>query len=79
MSDDLDYDPAVNDYRLADDPRCLFGWGPPRCGHYFGHMCSRPFGHRGRCHDAVDPPRLPCESVQRPKLWDSKLREECNR
>lgn len=74
----LYYDPAVNDYRLADDPRCLFGWGPPRCHHMFGHACFRPLGHRGRCHDAGDPPRLPCESAQRPKDWDSRLRQECN-
>lgn len=80
------YDPATNDYRLADDPRCCFGWGPPDrvCRCYFGHACFRELGHPGKCWDAGDAPSevanpLPCHTRQRPKDWDSKQRAECNR
>jgi hypothetical protein len=75
------YDPASNKYRLADDPRCLWGWGPPTrgCHHMFGHGCFRAFGHPGRCHDAGNPPRDKCESAQRPKNWDDVGRAEANR
>lgn len=74
--DSLMYDPAVHDYQLSMDPRCLWGWGPPRCNHMFGHMCARPLGHPGKCHDATDTPRLPCSSMQRPKNWDATGRAE---
>lgn len=80
------YDPATNDYDLATDPRCLWGWGPPErgCDCRSGHACFRAFGHRGKCWDAGGPlgpvaDRLPCETVQRPKDWDAYGREEANR
>lgn len=80
------YDPAVNDYDLAKDPRCLYGWGPPTRGCHcrFGHACFRALGHRGRCWDAGERPStqmcpLPCHQVQRPKNWDASGRAEANR
>jgi hypothetical protein len=73
------YDPAENDYRLADDPRCLYGWGPPACRCQFGHACFRAFGHPGRCWDAGDAPStrgnpLDCDTAKRPKDWDTNGR-----
>lgn len=78
------YDPAANGYRLAADPRCLWGWGPPEhdCPHRFGHACFRALGHPGMCWDGGERPEadhLPCEAVQRPKDWDSRGRAEANR
>jgi hypothetical protein len=78
------YDPAANGYDLAQDRRCLFGWGPPACDCGFGHSCFRPLGHRGRCWDAGEPPsqvvnRLPCMTKQRPMAWDAIGRAEANR
>lgn len=78
------YDPAVNDYRLADDPRCLWGWGPPSCACMFGHACFRAVGHPGRCWDAGVPPRemgspLKCWTAQRPKDWDAHGRAEASK
>lgn len=77
------YDPRPN-YRLADDPRCLYGWGPPDCTCRFGHACFRALGHPGECWDGGGPlapvaERLPCETAQRPKDWDARGREEANR
>lgn len=75
------YDPAVNNYDVTKDPRCLFGWGPTAafgCDHRAGHGCVREFGHPGKCLDG-DPPRLHCESKQRPKDWDATGRTEANR
>lgn len=80
------YDPRSNDYDLASDPRCLWGWGSPErgCTHMFGHACFRALGHRGECWDAGGPLepvkyRLRCETAQRPKDWDSFGRQEANR
>ena len=77
------YDPATNDYRLADDPRCLWGWGPPTrgCEHRGGHACFRALGHPGECWDAggplePKPYRLKCETALRPKDWDARGRAE---
>lgn len=68
------YDPQVNDYDLAADPRCLWGWGPPECRHKFGHACFRALGHTGMCGDDG----LNCFR-KRPKDWDSHGRAEANR
>ena len=75
------YDPATNNYDLAKDPRCLWGWGPPdrQCGFRFGHACFRALGHPGDCGDLDRVPYLPCERRKRPKDWDSKGRAEANR
>jgi hypothetical protein len=80
------YDPAVNDYDLAKDPRCCYGWGPPErgCTHMFGHACFRALGHPGECWDAGDRPRpkadrLRCDTARRPKDWDATGRAEANR
>lgn len=77
------YDPAVDNYDLEKDPRCLYGWGPPVCRCGFGHGCFRPLGHRGKCWDGGEPARqgltLPCERRQRPADWDSTGRTEANR
>jgi hypothetical protein len=75
------YDPATNNYRLADDPRCLYGWGPPEhgCNHRFGHMCCRELGHPGRCDDSSEYDSQRCRKVQRPKNWDTHGRAEANR
>lgn len=75
------YDPAANGYRLADDPRCLYGWGPPErgCHHRFGHMCCRELGHPGRCDDSTLFDPAPCMKAQRPKDWDAAGRAEANR
>lgn len=82
MRDEIAYDGAAHAYGVAKDPRCLWGWGPPGkkdCYHMFGHMCSRPLGHRGRCRDYPDGAKPDgCETMQRPKNWDSKQRQECN-
>jgi hypothetical protein len=77
------YDPQANDYDLAKDPRCLWGWGPPTAGCIhtrFGHTCFRAFGHPGKCADPMDqPPEYPCERHQRPADWDTTGRAEANR
>ena len=80
------YDPATNDYRLADDPRCLWGWGPPDrgCTCRSGHACFRAFGHPGDCWDGGGPldsvaERRACDTARRPKDWDSHGRGEANR
>lgn len=76
------YDPATNDYDLAKDPRCLYGWGPPYrdCAHRSGHACFRELGHPGRCIDHPGwPPHDRCETAQRPKNWDATGRTEANR
>ena len=80
------YDPASNGYDLKMDPRCLWGWGPPSrgCTCMFGHTCFRALGHKGKCWDAGGPLgpveyRLPCDTAQRPKNWDTYGREEANR
>lgn len=81
------YDPAINDYELKADPRCLWGWGPGSrngCRCMFGHACFRALGHRGKCWDAGGPLDLPayrlkCATAQRPKNWDTRGREEANR
>ena len=80
------YNGWSDSYVLSADPRCLFGWGPPSrgCTCRFGHVCFRALGHRGKCWDAggpLDPVeyRLPCDTAQRPKDWDSYGREEANR
>lgn len=80
------YNGADNDYDLDKDPRCLWGWGPPSrgCTCMFGHACFREVGHPGECWDAGGPLepikyRRKCDTAQRPKSWDAKLREECNR
>jgi hypothetical protein len=75
-------------YKVADDPRCLYGWGPSKdgnspggCFHMFGHACSRPFRHKGKCmaDDGIAAKdRYPCEAVMRPSDWDDKVRTECN-
>jgi len=74
-------DRAINDpaYTIADDPRCLYGWGPPtvNCVHTFGHTCERLFGHPGKCMSSAED-RLPCEAVRRPRNWDIKQRAEYN-
>ena len=74
------YDPATNDYDLAKDPRCLYGWGPPQrgCRHRFGHMCCREVGHPGRCNDRTEYDPDPCMTAQRPKDWDARGRTEAN-
>lgn len=78
------YDPYYQDgdgYQLKPfehDPRCLFGWGPPSCDHRHGHGCVREVGHPGRCWDGIEYDAPKCSLRQRPKNWDSKLREECN-
>jgi hypothetical protein len=72
------YDPAADDYDLAKDPRCLWGWGPPDCDCVFGHACFRAFGHPGKCGETQMSP-LPCDRRQRPKDWDATGREEANR
>lgn len=79
------YNGAANDYELAKDPRCLYGWGPPQhgCNCRFGHACFRPVGHPGKCWDAGGPLepvkyRVGCETAQRPKNWDSIGRQEAN-
>jgi hypothetical protein len=73
---------AINDpnYTVADDPRCLWGWGPPGkkgCDHRFGHACGREFGHVGMCMDF--PVEDKCQVDRRPKDWDSSGREEANK
>lgn len=75
------YDPAKNDYDLAKDPRCLWGWGPPSCRCSFGHACFRAFGHPGKCVDGGERREgdLPCAQRQRPKDWDAHGRAEANR
>lgn len=73
------YNPAENDYDLAKDPRCLWGWGPPSCGCSFGHWCFRELGHPGKCDDGVEYNRLACSKSQRPKDWDARGRAEANR
>lgn len=73
------YDPKPNDYDLAKDPRCLWGWGPPTCNCMFGHSCRREFGHPGQCDDSDVNQDAPCNKSQRPKDWDSKGRAEANR
>lgn len=80
------YDPFVYDAdgeiadikHLSQDPRCLFGWGPPSCGHRFGHCCAREFGHRGRCWDGDETSKDECSQRQRPRNWDTQQRQECN-
>lgn len=72
------YDPQPNDYDLAKDPRCLWGWKPLSCTCYSGHMCRRELGHPGRCDDINEAYPLPCEKSQRPKNWDAKGRAEAN-
>jgi hypothetical protein len=68
------YDPTVNDYDIAKDPRCLWGWGPPSCNHRFGHACFRALGHPGNCGEPdEDCPR------RRPRDWDGTGRAEANR
>ncbi len=64
---------------FSEDPRCLFGWGPPArgCRCMFGHTCIRELGHRGKCTDGTED-GAKCSSAQRPKNWDSKERERCN-
>ncbi len=78
------YDPFVYDGHgymelkpFDTDPRCLFGWGPPSCPHTFGHSCVREVGHPGECWAGGD--FGACEKARRPRNWDAKLREECNR
>lgn len=73
------YNGAVNDYDLAKDPRCLFGWGPPGCLCRFGHFCCRELGHPGLCDARTDLDPLPCMQRRRPAGWDSVLRAEANR
>ncbi|SDD60070.1 hypothetical protein SAMN04488581_2634 [Mycolicibacterium neoaurum] len=82
------YDPVANNYDLAKDPRCLFGWGPPSeenqgtpksCRCDWGHVCVFQFGHTGKCWDGVEQPTPSCSRTWRPADWDSKQREECNR
>jgi hypothetical protein len=77
------YDGKANNYNVALDPRCLFGWGPPdRCSCMFGHACFRPLGHPGKCWDGGNrPPKgeKACFQRQRPKDWDAKGRAESNR
>ncbi len=81
-----DYDPFVYDENgeivdtkpLADDPRCLFGWGPPSCNCYFGHACVREFGHPGKCWDGIETDAPKCSRRRRPKDWDSAQRLACN-
>ena len=74
------YDPKANDYELAKDPRCLWGWGPPSCHCYSGHACFRELGHPGKCDDGTEyDPRWPCSKSQRPKDWDAHGRAEANR
>lgn len=71
------YQPDKNNYDLSKDPRCLFGWG---CRyHLLGHGCFRKLGHKGKCQDLVYPPRLSCETRQRPKNWDTEGRAEANK
>lgn len=81
------YDPAANDYDLAKDPRCLFGWGPPAeknpgtprsCRCSWGHGCIREFGHRGKCWDGLEDDQPPCSRAQRPVDWDTTGRAEAN-
>ena len=79
------YDGAPNNFDLAMDPRCLWGWGPPTkgCAHRFGHSCFRTFGHPGECWDAGGPLepvkyRVGCETMRRPKDWDTEGRAEAN-
>ena len=68
------YDAEADGYDLSKDPRCLWGWGPPSCKHYFGHACFRALGHPGKCgYDSEDCRR------QRPKDWDASGRAEANR
>lgn len=69
-----DYDPAANDYNLATDPRCLWGWGPPTCSHRTGHACFRALGHAGMCGDDGSG----CFR-KRPADWDVSGRVEANR
>lgn len=79
-------DRAIKGKSLAQDPRCLYGWGPRKdgpgpggCDHRFGHACGRPFRHAGRCMEGpAYGDRYRCETAQRPKDWDDKVRAECN-
>lgn len=75
------YDPAENDYDLSKDPRCLWGWGD--CAHRHGHACFRPYGHKGVCWDAGEPPdrdhQIPCDTSRRPKNWDASERAAADR
>ena len=68
------YNPAKDDYDLAKDPRCLWGWGPPACHCRYGHACFRTLGHPGRCGYTDEGCRR-----QRPKDWDTTGRAEANR
>lgn len=63
---------------FEDDPRCLYGWGPPEhgCTHSFGHSCAREVGHPGKCCDGIEFDIDPCSHVQRPRKWDSELRSQ---
>ena len=76
-------DRAIRGGSVADDPRCLFGWGigtRKGCGHIFGHVCGRPFRHSGLCMAGpVDERWDQCETAQRPADWDDKQRTEANR
>lgn len=72
---------------LSEDPRCLWGWGPPAdknpgtpksCHCHWGHGCVRELGHRGKCWDGIEYDAPPCSRAQRPSDWDSKQRAECN-
>lgn len=73
----LHYDPKSNGYDIALDPRCLYGWGPPAQTH-LGY-CSRELGHPGLCVDHSLYPGDPGRTRRRPKNWDTRQREECNR
>jgi hypothetical protein len=68
------YDAAADDYDLAKDPRCLWGWGPPDCNHGWGHGCFRALGHDGMCGDDD----TGCHR-KRPADWDATGRAEANR
>lgn len=63
------YNPAVNNYDLAKDPRCLWGWKPKNSS--FGAACFRPLGHPGKCRDGE-------YRSQRPRDWDACGRAEAN-
>jgi hypothetical protein len=75
-----EYNPAANDYDLAKDPRCLYGWGgvASGCVHAYGHFCSRAVGHRGRCGTPGLSKDYPCDTRQRPRHWDTTGRIEAN-
>lgn len=57
--------------------RCNWGWGPPDCPCRFGHVCFKPFGHKGKCGEKEVNP-MPCDQRQRPADWDAKGRAEAN-